>query len=256
VRIHDLLLLGALMAGQAHPAWGQRAGAPESGVDGLVRFRGEGSVALLASATSYWGPVSTRAEELLGDFRYLPEYARARAQGQRFEVLVSSPPEWMEAEGEGGSGVGSFLAVPWSFGPGCAEEGWQDPEWVTPGDTVAFLLTPTRVRSREEGAVPVFDVLGWHQPYPVAELIPFWRKGPEANPLWLTPREFYELLSILPTERALRANPGVALEPALEWIEAELHRRSAFPVPELLAEWGQAAGAPGLPDDVGPGDPS
>jgi hypothetical protein len=231
MRLREILLTGAAIGLLAAPGTAQRAGAPKLGVDGLVLFRDPGSVAVLARATPYWRAVSTRSEELLGDFRYLPEYATARTQGQVFEILDSDPSGWM------GSELGRFIAVPWSFGPGCAEEGWQAPEWVAPGDTVAFLLVPTRSRSGDARRLAVFDVLGWQQPYPVGELIPLWRKGPRQNPVWLTAREFFELLTVLPSELAFRSDPGGALASALDWMARGPGREVNFPVLEILGEW-------------------
>jgi len=232
-----LLWVGLLVAAAA-PVGAQRAGAPKLGVDGLVLFRGEGSVAVLAVATSAWRAVSTRSEELLGDFQYLPEYASARAQGQIFERLAADPGRWPGLAGvEEGDGRRRFVAVPWSFGPGCAEEGWQNPEWVPAGDTVTFLLQPTRSREAGDEGLPVFDVLGWHQPYPVGELIPFWRKTPAVNPEWLTAEAFYGLLTVMPSEAAFRSDPERAMAPALEWVSAAPGRASAFPIPEILQGW-------------------
>lgn len=212
------------------PAGAQRVGAPSLGVDGLVLFREAGSVAVLAEATPYWQPVSTPSEELLGDFRYLPEYASARAQGQVFRLLEADRPEVVAAPD------GRFVVVPWSFGPGCAEEGWGSPDWVRAGDTVAFLLAPTRVSSRERRDLRVFDVLGWHQPYPTGELIPFWRRDRRSDSVWLTAVEFYALLQVLPFEAVYRADPTEAAGPLLDWVGAEPGRAEAFPVAEILAE--------------------
>jgi hypothetical protein len=231
MRFRRFLVTSAAIGFLATPGAAQRAGAPKLGVDGLVLFRDPGSVAVLARATSYWQAVSTRSEELLGDFRYLPEYATARARGQVFEILETDAPGWM------GSARSRFVAVPWSFGPGCAEEGWLAPEWVIPGDTVTFLLIPTRSGSGKGDGRPVFDVLGWQQPYPVGELIPFWRKGPQKNPVWLTAQEFFELLTLLPSELAFRDEPEGALSSALDWMGRRPGRESAFPVPEILGEW-------------------
>lgn len=212
----------------------QRAGAPRLGVDGLVLFRDPGSVAVLATATPFWQPVSTRSEELLGDFRYLPEYASARARGQVFQLVEAEAPEAVSGE------TNRFVVVPWSFGPGCAEEGWGGAQWVPPGDTVAFLLHPTRTRSREEHGLRVFDVLGWHQPFPVGELIPFWRKGRPLNPVWLAAREYFQLLTLLPTETAFREDPELAVERVQGWLDLEPERIKAFPVPEIRDGWARA----------------
>ena len=233
--MRGVILVGLLIMGWAPAVLAQRAGAPGLGVDGLVAFRDQGSVAVLAEATSFWRPVATKTEELLGDFRYLPEYASARAQGQIFK-LVDSDAAKLVADSDG-----RFVVVPWSFGLGCAEEGWESPEWVPPGDTVAFLLVPTRTRSSSAGGSPVFDVLGWHQPYPVGELIPFWRKGLRVNPDWLSAQDFYELLTVLPSEMAFYANREAALAPFLKWVRARPERTSTFPVPEIQDRW-QAEG--------------
>jgi hypothetical protein len=231
VKPRVILLVAVLFLGLAESGAAQRAGAPRLGVDGLVVFREMGSVAVLAEATPFWRPVATRTEELLGDFRYLPEYASARAQGQIFQLLASDAPK-LAAGPEG-----RFVVVPWSFGPGCAEEGWATPEWVASGDTVAFLLIPTRSRPSGDQGLPVFDVLGWHQPYPVGELIPFWRKSPQVNPAWLSAGEYYELLTLLPSERAFRTDPQGALQHFQDWIEVMPKRDASFPVPEIRAGW-------------------
>lgn len=237
MRLRGFLAAGAAMAFLAGPGSAQRAGAPKLGVDGLVLFRDPGSVAVLARATPFWQAVSTRSEELLGDFQYMPQYATAGAQGQIFEILRSDGMDWIPGSRGSEKDPGRFIAVPWEFGPGCAGEAWRDPEWVTPGDTVAFLLIPTRSRSGDPDELAVFDVLGWQQPYPVGELIPFWRKGPRKNPVWLTAREFFELLTVLPSELAYRSDPNAALAPALDWLARRPGRGSSFPIPEILDEW-------------------
>jgi len=237
VRVRSVLMVGGLLALGVAPGAGQRAGAPKLGVDGLVIFRDLGSVAVLAEATPYWKPVATRTEELLGDFRYLPEYASARAQGQIFQLLASDAPH-LAADAEG-----RFIVVPWSFGPGCAEEGWTTPEWVVPGDTVTFLLMPTRSRSVKDPGPPIFDVLGWHQPYPVGELIPFWRKSSQLNPAWLSAAEFYELLTLLPSANAFGVDPQGAVQRVQNWVELWPERDASFPFPEIRAGWAAVQGA-------------
>ena len=233
-RVLPPLLAFAVASALPFPVLSQRAGAPGLGVDGLPIFRDPGSGAVLALATDRWQAVSSRSEELLGDFRYLPEHASARAQGQVFRVIQRDLPDLLPDPG------GEFVVVPWSFGPGCAEEGWQAPDWVIPGDTVAFLLVPTRVRKQvEEGGNPVFDVLGWHQPYPAGDLIPFWRRTREPNPSWLAAIDFYHLLTLLPSEAALEGDPEGALAGIHLWLQGSPHRVSSFPVTEMLAEWAE-----------------
>ena len=111
-RFRRCLVTCAAIGFLATPGAAQRAGAPKLGVDGLVLFRDPGSVAVLARATSYWQAVSTRSEELLGDFRYLPEYATARAQGQVF-VAMEIPDQTLDGSstGEGpAKGLQTFLS--------------------------------------------------------------------------------------------------------------------------------------------------
>jgi len=237
VRLRELLAIGVATALLPGPGTAQRAGAPKLGVDGIVLFRDPGSLAVLARATPFWQAVSTRSEELLGDFQYMPQYATAGAHGQIFEILRSDGLGWNPGSHGSVADPGRFIAVPWEFGPGCAGEAWQAPEWVTPGDTVAFLLTPTRSRSGDTEQLAVFDVLGWQQPYPVGELIPLWRRGPRQNPVWLTAPEFFELLTILPFESAYRSDPDAAFAPVLDWLARSPGRESSFPVPEILVEW-------------------
>ena len=79
--------------------------------------------------------------------------------------------------------------------------------------------------------------MGWHQPYPVGELIPFWRKSPQLNPTWLSATEFYELLTVLPSEAAFRTNPQGAIHRFQDWVGARAERETSFPVPEIRAGW-------------------
>jgi len=226
------------------PGLAQRGDAPGLGVDGLPLYREAGSVAVLAQATDLWQAVSSRTEELQGDFRYLPEYASARSQGQVFRVLLTDRSSVVPEPGS------DFVVVPWSFGPGCAEEGWASPRWVPPGDTVSFLLLPTRVRGRRDEAMAVFDVLGWHQPYPVGELIPFWRRTPGPEPRWLTAPEFFQVLTALPTQMALEADPGPALGQMRDLLARSPGFVGAFPVTEMVAGWEDAWGVRMLADPV------
>ena len=114
--------------------------------EGLPLYRPAGSVAALAVATEGWLPVPTHQRQLLGNYQFIPDVVAGAARGQRFRLL----------EAEGGwdvtRGEGVFVASPWTLGCGCAEVGWQEPTWVPPGDTVAFLLTPTRSKASNGGA--------------------------------------------------------------------------------------------------------
>lgn len=205
---------------------------------GLPLFRPPNAVAVMARATSSWEAVPTDPHDLLGKYQFLPTYATDDTEGQLFELL----------EAEDGLSVadpeGRFVAVPWTIGCGCADEGWDEPVWVSPGDTVVFLLSITRERVPWAGP-PVFDVLGWHQPYPVGEFIPYWRHTRAEPPTWVTRREFFELLQVLPSESAFRLDPASALRAIMGWLDENPGRDTAFPVPTLLWELERIAGPAG-----------
>jgi hypothetical protein len=233
-------------------AGGQISGSFEPAGEGLPLFRESGGIAVIAMATPDWVVVPVESRDLFGDYQFIPSDVTARARGQVFRVLES------EADWKISDDAGLFVAVPWTLGCGCAEVGWQEPVWVPSGDTVAFLLTPTRA-SGPRGGPPVYDVLGWHQPYPVGEFIPYWRTTRKENPDWLSVREFFDLLQVLPSEVAFQLNPESSLQGFLEWVEGHPNRSQAFPVETILSEWrratGQLPGGSGAPDPRAGGGP-
>jgi hypothetical protein len=172
---------------------------------------------------------------MLGPYRFLPPFATDDTEGQVFEV-VETEGGWALSDSSG-----SFVAVPWTVGCGCAEEGWDEPVWVPPGDTVTFLLTKTRMRVPWDGP-PVFDVLGWHQPYPVGEFIPYWRRTRKEPERWITVFDFFELLEVLPTEAAFHLDPMSSLRAVQGWLARDQSRADAFPVPTILRELGRLEG--------------
>jgi hypothetical protein len=100
---------------------------------------------------------------------------------------------------------------------------------------VVFLLGQTRKRLPWDGP-PVFDVLGWHQPYPVGEFIPYWRHTRAEPSSWLTRNEFFELLKILPAETAFLLDPTSTLDALAGWLRENPGREGAFPIPTVLWE--------------------
>jgi hypothetical protein len=191
-------------------------------------------VAVIAQATESWVPVPTDPHDLLGSYQFLPPYATDDTEGQVFELLEVEPG------GEVSDSTGQFVAVPWTVGCGCAEEGWDEPLWVTPGDTVVFLLTRTRTRVPWNGP-PVFDVLGWHQPYPVGEFIPYWRWTREDPEKWLSVSEFFGLLKALPFEAAFSLDPTASRVAVESWLKENPGLEGAFPLPTILWELGRLA---------------
>lgn len=210
----------------------QAMGALDPAGAGLPLFRPPGAVAVIARATTVWKAVPTDPHDLLGDYQFLPPYATDDTEGQLFELLEAEPGSRIS------DSEGRFVVVPWTVGCGCAEEGWDEPVWVPPGDTVTFLLSRTRKRVPWDGP-PVFDVLGWHQPYPVGEFIPFWRWTREEPRDWLTVQEFFDFLQGLPTESAFQLDPTSSLQAVQEWLDQNPDRAEAFPIPTILRELGR-----------------
>jgi hypothetical protein len=222
----------------------QSAGESDPAGAGLPLFRPLNAVAVMAQATEVWRAVPTDPHDLLGTYQFLPPHATADTEGQVFHLLEAEPGfEISDSEGR-------FVAVPWTVGCGCVDEGWDEPNWVPPGDTVVFLLTSTRERVPWDGP-PVFDVLGWHQPYPVGEFIPYWRHTRAEPPSWLTRREFFELLQSLPSETAFRLDPTSSLQAVVGWLRENPGREDAFPVPTILWELERITG--GTSPALGPG---
>ena len=87
---------------------------------GLPLFRPPGAVVVIARATAQWIAVPTDPHDLLGDYQFLPSYATDDTEGQLFEILRSEPG-W-----ESPDSTRLFVAVPWTVGCGCAEEGWDE----------------------------------------------------------------------------------------------------------------------------------
>jgi hypothetical protein len=218
------LVGGAQSVGEFEPAGG-----------GLPLFRPSDAVAVVARATDVWEAVPTDPHDLLGAYQFLPPYATDDSRGQVFQLLEAEPG-WEVADSSG-----RFVAVPWTVGCGCAEEGWDEPTWVPPGDSVVFLLSRTRKRVPWNGP-PVYDVLGWHQPYPVGEFVPFWRHTRAEPPDWLTVQEFFAYLRILPSESAFRLDPPSSFRAVLGWLEENPGREVAFPLPTVLWELERATG--------------
>lgn len=206
------------------------AGAFEPAGEGLPLFRASGGIAALAVATDRWEIVPAESRDLYGDYQYIPSAVSARGRGQVFQA-VRSEMDWPISD-DGGL----FVAVPWTLGCGCAEVGWNQLTWVAPGDTVAFLLTPTRDPG-PSGSMPVYDVLGWHQPYPVGDFIKYWPRSAQAGSEWLSVEEFYQLLQALPTENAFQLDPDSSFDRVIAWVGESAGRSEAFPIRAILSEW-------------------
>ncbi len=220
------------LAGVLSTPWGvgaQSLAEVEPAGAGLPLYRPAGAVAVMALATPNWIPVPTDPHDMVGAYQFLPSYATDDTQGQLFRLLMAEPGSAVA------DSTGRFVVVPWTVGCGCTDEGWDRADWVPPGDTVVFLLSRTRKRVDWTGP-PVFDVLGWHQPYPVGDFVPYWRLGREEPTDWLTVGEFFGLLEVLPTETAFQLDPEASRRAVELWLQGSPGRAEAFPVADMLRE--------------------
>ncbi len=123
----------------------------------------------------------------------VPEIPGSSVFGQAFDVLAVSdkrrPP---------GRSLGRHLVVvPWGYGPDCVTIPWEaSAVWVPPGDTVLFVSLGERYRDPVDGSV--FHVLGWHHPYPGADLARFAASRSRSGDEWMSPRDVLEMLDELP----------------------------------------------------------
>ena len=70
----------------------------------------------------------------------------------------------------------------------------------------------------------------------MGEFVPFWRWAREEPERWLTVREFFSLLSVLPTEATFRLDPSSSLKAVRGWLEENPEEGSSFPIPTILKE--------------------
>ena len=146
------------------------------------------------------------------------------------------------AAGDGGRlGEGTvFTVVPWGYGATCQREVWKDASWVSAGDTVVFMLRPTR--SPPESAWSVFDVLGWHDPYPTGRFLRFEVRGRDAVRRWLSAAEYYDFLKVLPTQEQYDSGRADGLARLEAWARAHPGSAEAFPVREIIDRWRRSSG--------------
>ncbi|MEK9503913.1 hypothetical protein [Gaopeijia maritima] len=91
-----------------------------------------------------------------------------------------------------------FVVVPWTYDAACHPEPWDDSlrAWVGAGEEV-FLLDRRRRIVSERGLV--FDVFGWHAPFPSARFLDF-AADDEPREEWLPAATWFEFLRTYPAE--------------------------------------------------------
>jgi hypothetical protein len=143
--------------------------------------------------------------------------------GQVFRVVevLESPSATVELSDE-------FVAVPWEYDPACHPEPWSESAIWTSPDSQIFFLNGSRRGISTHG--PVFDVLGWHAPYPQALFLDF--ETDEPRETWLDAPTYFDFLR--------GSNPGSALQERIEQIEdwkASRPEDWGFPLTDLLEDY-------------------
>jgi len=127
----------------------------------------------------------------------VPEYAKRALPDSITEVIAY---RFVVLESVGGPRLvsgDSFLVVPWGYDEACRPMLWEGGEWVPSGAESVFRHGEP---GRESGGQGVFDVSGWHSPYPYGAFLKYGGtpSPPEDRTEWLSARDYFGLLSVLP----------------------------------------------------------
>jgi hypothetical protein len=191
--------LGATPVAACDPAW-----LPMARPEGISVF-----VALALADTVLDGAVAMAQRRLHRGFgsRLDPVVGHTRG-GQRVRLL-----RWDDS---GPARAREAVLVPWAYGPDCRPVRWSGRlRWMPEGTRGAFTGW-LRPQEGWIGGLPTFDVeMAWREPVWAAPE-PRW---PEAGPgeRRMTPEEFVELYSALPTVELLERDPAEAAERVRRW---------------------------------------
>lgn len=192
---------------------------------------GPGDVTVLAVATDARVSIDPETDLPERGWRHTADGPLPEVWGQMFTVVDhrgAPRAEWLSSQ--------TLVVVPWEYDPACRLEPWSDSVWVAVGDTVVFTLSST---SRAAVRPYTYHVLGWHAPYPTGELIRYRFRNPKDDP-WLRPREYFEMLRILPAAAERRGGSRKALEQFKTWaVEQDLLNH--FPVKDIIWFWEREA---------------
>ncbi|MFN2563975.1 MAG: hypothetical protein ABR499_03035 [Gemmatimonadaceae bacterium] len=129
------------------------------------------------------------------------------------------------------------VLVPWDISAGCAPLPWRSSvRWITPG-TAGLFRGRLRARNAWVRGVPTLDVhTPTIEPYPGGPLGVRARPSPATRGAWLTPRELFGLIHVLPIESALRRQPEAATEPLRRWAQANPTLAARYPAADILRQ--------------------
>ena len=188
------LTVGATPLAACDPAW-----LPMARPEGISVF-----VALALADTLLDGGIAAAKRRMHPRFAERVDAVIGETRGgQRVRLL-----RWNEA---GAPRAREAVLVPWAYGPDCKPIAWKDRlRWMREGarGAVTGWLRP------EEGwlgGLPTFDVeMAWREPV-WAEGEPRWPEAVAAGRR-MTPEQFVELYSALPTVELLKRDPAAAAE--------------------------------------------
>jgi hypothetical protein len=193
------LTVGATPLAACDPVW-----LPIARPDGISVF-----VALALADTVLDGAVAVAKARLHPGF------------GSRLDTVIGDTPggqrvRLLRWDGAGEARAREAVLVPWAYGPDCRPLAWSGRiRWMPEGirGAVTGWLRP---KEGWIGGLPTFDVeMAWREPV-WAEREPRW---PDAAPgeRPMTPGEFVDLYSALPTNELLQRKPAEAAERMRQW---------------------------------------
>jgi hypothetical protein len=219
------LTVGAAPLAACDPAW-----LPSARPDGITAF-----VALALAETvldTFAPPLAARTHTLFA--QRLDAFAGHSRGGQRVRLLRSSDASVARA--------GEAVLVPWAYRPDCRPVAWTDRlDWI-PAGTRGVVTAWLRPREQWLANLPTYDVeMAWREPIWV-EGEPRWTMTGSGEAL-MSPEEFFELYSALPTVAEMDRSPRDAADKLRRWEQAHPALAARVPATTILNNARRAADA-------------
>ena len=219
------LTVGATPLAACDPVW-----LPIARPDGVTAF-----VALALAETvldSFAAPLAARTHSLFA--RGLDESSGRSRGGQRVRVLRSISPSNPQSR--------EAVLVPWAYREDCRPIGWTDRlDWI-PAGTRGVVTGWLRPREHWLADLPTYDVeMAWREPI-WAEKEPRWTLT-GSNEALMTPDEFLDLYTALPTWGDLDRSPREASDKLRRWEQAHPGLAARAPANTILGNARRAANA-------------
>jgi hypothetical protein len=219
------LTLGATPLAACDPVW-----LPIARPDGISAFV---ALALAESVLDTFAtPLAARTHAMFA--RRLGEFTGRSRGGQRVRVLRSTDASQPRD--------GDAVLVPWAYRSDCRPVEWTDRlDWI-PGGTRGVVTGWLRPREHWLADLPTYDVeMAWREPvWAVDE--PRWTLTGSGETL-MTPEEFLQLYTALPTVGELDRSPRSAAERLRRWEQAHPALVARVPATTILGNAHRAANA-------------